>query len=448
MTRGDASLLTLAASLALLAGASAPALGQTKPRSSANQGVTPMDEIDLGTPLPAHMSFQPPENPEDRVPFIHDSRFGAQLRSFYLKQDKFNGTTSEAWTLGGALAYQSGFLADLLRLGAVAYTSQPVYAPKSRDGTGLLETGQSGYSALGQLFAEARFSDQLTGALGRKEYSTPYINGNDSRMSPNTFEGLSVYGRTGGREGAGEWRYGGGYVTKIKPRNSDEFTWMSKAAGAGVNRGVYAAAANFASSRYSIGASVYHSPDILDIAYAEGKYRLPLGGQRELRAGAQFTNQRSTGENLLTGRPFSTHQAGVKGDLDLGAPMLTLAYTASASGAELRNPWSSYPGYTDVQVEAFNRAREKAVLARAEYDFSLLGAPGLVAYALYVRGNGVKAPSFNQDETDLNLMWAPKDGGFRGWSVRLRYAYVKQRGGGDPNINDIRVIVNYDFPER
>ncbi|HUN68084.1 MAG TPA: OprD family outer membrane porin, partial [Burkholderiales bacterium] len=193
MTRGDASLLTLAASLALLAGASAPALGQTKPRSSANQGVTPMDEIDLGTPLPAHMSFQPPENPEDRVPFIHDSRFGAQLRSFYLKQDKFNGTASEAWTLGGALAYQSGFLADLLRLGAVAYTSQPVYAPKSRDGTGLLETGQSGYSALGQLFAEARFSDQLTGALGRKEYSTPYINGNDSRMSPNTFEGLSVY---------------------------------------------------------------------------------------------------------------------------------------------------------------------------------------------------------------------------------------------------------------
>jgi hypothetical protein len=27
----------------------------------------------------------------------------------------------------------------------------------------------------------------------------------------------------------------------------------------------------------------------------------------------------------------------------------------------------------------------------------------------------------------------------------MRYAHVSQRGGGDPAINDFRVIVNYDF---
>jgi len=31
-----------------------------------------------------------------------------------------------------------------------------------------------------------------------------------------------------------------------------------------------------------------------------------------------------------------------------------------------------------------------------------------------------------------------------GW--QLRYANISQRGGGDPDINDFRLIVNYDFP--
>jgi hypothetical protein len=31
-------------------------------------------------------------------------------------------------------------------------------------------------------------------------------------------------------------------------------------------------------------------------------------------------------------------------------------------------------------------------------------------------------------------------------SFRMRYAHVDQRGGGDPAINDVRIIVNWDFP--
>jgi hypothetical protein len=72
----------------------------------------------------------------------------------------------------------------------------------------------------------------------------------------------------------------------------------------------------------------------------------------------------------------------------------------------------------------------------------------LTAYALRVRGSGVKAPSYNETETDLNLQWAPPDGVLRGTSIRMRYAHVRQRGGGDPAIHDFRVIVNYDFPVR
>jgi hypothetical protein len=31
-------------------------------------------------------------------------------------------------------------------------------------------------------------------------------------------------------------------------------------------------------------------------------------------------------------------------------------------------------------------------------------------------------------------------------SFRIRYALVQQDGGGDPDINDFRFIINYDFP--
>jgi len=70
----------------------------------------------------------------------------------------------------------------------------------------------------------------------------------------------------------------------------------------------------------------------------------------------------------------------------------------------------------------------------------------LSAYALWVNGNGVMAPDYDNDEVDLNLQWTPKGGTLRGISFRLRYARVVQQGGGDPNINDFRFIVNYDFP--
>jgi hypothetical protein len=98
-----------------------------------------------------------------------------------------------------------------------------------------------------------------------------------------------------------------------------------------------------------------------------------------------------------------------------------------------------------VQVQDFNRAGESAVMLKALYDFSRHGAEGVSAYALWVHGAGRNAPAFNEDEADGNLQRTPKEGVLRGTSFRMRYAHVSQRGGGDPAINDFRVIVNYDF---
>lgn len=410
---------------------------------STEQGVTEIGQSDLGGPYPEGVVV-PLE--EEASPFLRDSRFSAQLRTFYFDRDKYDGSTSEAWALGGSLTYQSGYVADFLRFGATAYTSQPLYAPDEKDGTLLLKPGQEGYTVLGQWYGEVKFTDKVFGALGAKLYNTPYINANDVRMTPNTFEGATLYGTAGGSDGAPEWRFGGGYISKIKQKNDDDFVWMSEAAGATVDRGVFVAGANVKFNNFSIGAADYYSDDIINIFYTEAKYALPLGEKNRLSFAAQYSDQQSTGDNLLTGESFSTHQWGVKSDLALGAALLTLGYTDTANGSNMRNPWSGYPGYTSVQVKDFNRAGESAVLLRGAYDFSTLGAQGWSAYVLYVHGSGVHSPNYNENETDFNLQWTPKGGALRGLSFRLRYAYIEQRGGDDPNINDLRFIVNYDFP--
>ena len=174
---------------------------------------------------------------------------------------------------------------------------------------------------------------------------------------------------------------------------------------------------------------------------------MPLPGDAKLKLAAQYSDQRSTGSDLLTGADFSTHQWGAKADLVLGAATLTLAYTDTSSNADIRSPWGSYPGYTSVQVQDFFRAGESAAMVKAAYDFTRHGANGLSAYALWVHGSGVQAPRYNEDEYDFNLQWTPdKAGPLRGLSFRVRYAQIDQRGGGDPSIKDFRVIVNYDFP--
>ncbi|UHD15670.1 OprD family outer membrane porin [Thiocapsa bogorovii] len=392
-------------------------------------------------PVPRHEAIE-------QMPFFADTKFDAQLKTFYLTRDKFDPSRVAAWALGGSLSYRSGYLRDLVRIGAVGYTSQPLWAPEEYDGTQLLKLGQEGYTVLGQAYAEAKLTDSIFAALGRKAYETPYINKHDVRMTPNTFEGVTVYGTAGGVEGSlPAWRFGGGFISKIKNLDSDEFVWMSERAGApdDVERGVYLAGVNYQNGGLSVGAINYYSADIINIFYADATYQLPAINGYKLTLGGQYSDQRSTGSNLLTGASFSTRQWGLKADMGIASAVLTLAYTGTANGADMRSPWGGYPGYTSVQVEDFDRAGEDAWMFKVAYDFSRQGAKGLTAYALAVLGNNVSAPYRNQNEYDLNLQWTPDRGLLKGASFRLRYARVDQRGSGDEALNDFRLIATYDF---
>ncbi len=411
--------------------------------SSVDEVINPVDRIFEKEP--------PREEPAKPThPFFKDQRLDLNLRTYYKYNDKVDNSLSEAWALGGALNYKSGYLLDHFSVGAAVYTSQPLYAPEERDGTLLLKPGQEGYTVLGQLYGEIKVVPDNFFRFYRQEYNTPYINKNDFRMTPNTFEGYSFQGAFGGKDGAPGMRYGAGYITKIKERNSDQFVWMSRDAGAKVDRGVATAGLNYSQGPFSIGVIDYYSDDIINIFYTEAKAVFRLTQELGLLFSAQYTDQRSVGDDLLKGFGFSTNQFGIKGEMSYRKAILTLAYTNAGEGADLQSPWGVHPGYTSIQVQDFNRAGEDAFLTKLSYDFSSLGLTGVTAYALWVHGwNRVdpvsKASVKQEDEYDLDLQWRPQIKILKGLWLRTRYAYVDQREGG-PSQSDFRIIVNYDIP--
>jgi hypothetical protein len=409
---------------------------------------------------------------ETRRQALKDTKFEFNLRSFYFDRSQFSGAESQAWAIGGWLGVKTGYFLDHIAFGATVYTSNPIYAPDDRDGTLLLAPGQNGYTVLGEFYAELRIVEDVGITVGAKGYDTPFINRNDTRMTPNTFEAIVLQGRTKLGTSSGDAavtddrvglskdekevavpsptpaedvpaiKYGLGYFYKIKERNDSVFVSMSEDAGADVERGVWAAGALYEKGKFSIGAIDYYSEDIINIAYAESKLEVPLADDWKLKFAGQYVDQGSVGDNALQGHSFSGHQFGLKVDLPIKKALFTAAFTHAWGTANLQNPWSGYPGYTSVQVQDFNRAGESAFLLRAGYD--LPWVDGLSAYALAVFGTDPdQAGQYRQNEFDFNLQWAPKKGVLEGLSLRLRYAVVQQFGGNVDNLTDFRAICNY-----
>ena len=414
------------------------------PPASVEQDVTPMERTFRLFPERPGLFPRLKEKLKDLPPFFRDTKLDVNLRTYYLNGEQFGGTRDEAWAGGGALSYQSGWLLDRLSVGAVVYTSVPIFAPQSRDGTLLLRPGQEGYAVLGQLYGRVKVFDDLFLNLYRYIYDTPYLNRNDNRMTPNTFEGYTFTGSLGGKDDGPGLRYGGGYITKIKERNSTEFVWMSQDAGARVDRGVGLAGALFSYGGFSIGAIDYYSDDIINIGYGETKFVLPVTKDLGVLFATQFTDQRSVGADLLKGSSFATNQFGARAEMSYAGALLTLAYTKNATGADLQNPWSGYPGYTSVMVQSFKGAGENAFMVKGSYDFSRLGAQGLTVYGLYVHGWGRASPP-NLNEADADVQWRPEWSLLKGLWLRARYAFVQQHQGERNTTHEVRLIANYDF---
>jgi hypothetical protein len=216
---------TLWLAVVLMVGAPAPTVLAADESVLLERPSTKSVREDKG-PLDRSFEEPPPRDPvlapetrralEDLPAFLSDTELAVDFRTYYFRRRFANNQDAEAWAIGGALSYRSGWLLDRLQLGATLFTSQKLYGPKDRDGTRLLRPGQRSYTVVGESFIRLRERDhELT--VYRHRLALPYVNGNDGRMTPNTFEGATLIGRHA------HVAYAGGHLLQMKRRNDDHF---------------------------------------------------------------------------------------------------------------------------------------------------------------------------------------------------------------------------------
>jgi len=392
------------------------------------------------------------EGMEQLAPFLRDTSVKLHFRSFYFNRLNSDDTQNEAWAFGGWLAYHSGWLWDTFALGAVGYTSQPLYAPQDTGGTNLLHptpgNPQDSILVLGQAYAQLRHEEYALLTGYRQLVNEGYLNPQDSRMVPITFEGVTIKGTIGPID------YNVGYLTAVKLRQENEFHNMAEAAGVGGghNRGlVLTRLSSEPLPGLSLYAANYLVADVFNTAYGYAEYTHTLSTNLSFKTGLQYTDQRSVGAAFLGN--FTTWNVETRAILIWRGLGVGGGFTATGDGSALQTPYGDPPGYFTFQERNFDQARQRAWGVAARYDFgpgTLLPAvhiPGLSVLVRYAEGTdainastGVGLPTVR--EGDLDVIWNVP--GVPGLQFRFRNAYVAE--SGNRVVQAFRIILNYELP--
>ena len=377
--------------------------------------------------------------------FFPGARVELKSRTAYFDRTNPGGIDQESFATGGSLMFHSGKWKDFFTVHTEVFTSQKLYGDIDRDGAQLLRDKQKEMTVLGTAYAQLDYK-QARLRLGRQEFRMPYINRSDSRMIPHTYE---AYAMAINQE---KFEAIGGYVDKMKRRNSGSFVSMSKAAGVkgDSNEGMAMLGGRIAINKNTtFGMLNLYTFDVFNIFYSELNYSIPLRENNRLKFSAQFTDQRSVGDELLSTSPFQTQAWGVEGKYVTSDAIMLLAYSSVSERANIRHPYGGYPGYISLMKSFFNRAGEQAWMAELAYDFSKVGLEGVSMITKFASGYnaenvtaGIAIP--DQQEFDITFDYYPPAGRmFSGLWFRVRGAKRWQDGLEDTH--DIRVFLNYTY---
>lgn len=387
--------------------------------------------------------------------FLYDeTRATVRFRSYFFDRIGPNPPSNVALAGGGWVGLETGWLYDTLQIGAVGYTTQPIWAPnnayETSNGTRLLKPNGYGFFTLGQAFASVRWMGQTFTGF-RQIIDELEVNPRDNRMIPQTFEAYALRGRLG------EVNYFAGYVAAIKPRDDSGFMNMAERAGApNVNAGMGLVSLRYGNpGDFAFRTSSYYVPDILWSSYTDAIKVIPLTDDLTVRLFGQFMVQGSNGRDLLTGKPFGTFVAGSRVDTTWGPFTLYGTFMQVGSAAEYRSPYGVFIGVNKQQIRDFDRAGERSFQLGARYDFGTIGLPGTFFLAnVTYGGNAINAntggslPDIYEYDLELNFRAGPLNvpDWLKPLQVRARLGFFDQYAPNTlvQSTTEYRVILNYE----
>ncbi|MBC2690690.1 MULTISPECIES: OprD family porin [Pseudomonas] len=432
--------------------------------------------------------------------FIEDSKATLGLRNFYINTDnrdnnaKAAGAQSkqEEWGQGFDLRFTSGYTQGTVGFGLDAIGLVGVKLDSGGGTNGATATSYGGtvfpsksngeavdnFSSLG-LTAKAKIS-QTELKLGTLQPKLPVIVTNDGRLLPQTFQGGQITTNE-----IKDLTLVGGQIEHAKGRNSSNNEELSIA---GANSPT---ASGRDSNKFIYGGGDYKITKDLTAQYYYGNlddfYKQHfLGlvhnwaiGPGVLKSDFRYFNSSDDGANGHDPAYYTTGDYGTgitKGKVDNNLFSGLLLYTVSGhtfgGGYQVSNGDSDFPWLnqgdgssayltTDMQIAKFARAGERTWQARYSYDFAQVGAPGLTAGIVYLRGDNidtsgnvgttkpqtkVNATGASEWERDLTVAYVIPQGPLKNLGLTWKNAMWRNDIPGQRDQDENRLIVSYSIP--
>ncbi|WEX12933.1 OprD family porin [Pseudomonas sp. G11] len=383
--------------------------------------------------------------------FVEDASANLNLRNFYINRNFTNPANAqgkaEEWTQNFILDFRSGFTQGTVGFGVdvLGLYSLKLDGGQGTGGTQLLPLDSDGRPAdqFGRLAVAGKMKVGKTEIkLGEWMPVLPILRSDDGRSLPQTFRG----GQITSQDIAGLTLYGGQF-RQNSPRNdsSMEDMFMQGKTVFTSNRfnfvgGEYA----FNEKRTMIGVWNAQLKDIYQQQYLQLVHSQPLGDW-------------TLGANLgyFWGREDGSARAG---DLDnrTFSALLSARYGGntfyvgfqklSGDDAWMRvNGTSGGTLANDSYNNSYDNAREKSWQLRHDYNFAVLGVPGLTLMNRYISGDDVHSGAVTDGKEwgrESELGYTLQSGTFKNLNLRWRNSSIR-RDYSSNEFDENRLIISY-----
>ncbi len=435
-----------------------------------------------------------------------EGKFYGRLRSntFYFRWN--NESTTKKTTLttgvGGSLVYKSATFNNF-DFGTALYYSQsffddkndPVAALKPAKDTlsryNYANTGDKGMGVLGQAYLRYKGLSDSEIILGRQLVETFYTKSNDTKMVPNTFDGIVVATKAIPKtsmklaylhqqklrdhtQAHSALMYDDSDTANFSNWNGNDDTAMHKgltytalkAAGKPTDAALIVGDVhNKSIKNLKLDASFYVVPELLSQVMGEINYTFKIGNKFSIAPGVRYINQMDNGAGAVGGASYQNNTTGYKNKNSLDAQMIAarivtkidnykinIGYSNILDEADLITPWRGFPtsGYTRSMARYNWRANTKSYRIELQRNANKSGVYKDVyiqASVLYTDGDDNKAGAHVADEyyyyagfvqnipSIVNLQWR----------LRLGYTQYLDSAASEFNNLDSRFELNYLF---
>lgn len=418
-----------------------------------------MRRTPLKTPLflvSGTVALSAPVNAE----WLADSKATLELRNFYMNRDfRQRGAPqakAEEWAQGFLLRYESGFSEGPIGVGvdALGLLGVKLDSGPGRSGTQLLKQDRETRRAqdeYGEMGLTAKFKASRTVLkVGTLLPRLPSVTYNDGRLLPQTFRGAHL----NMQEVAG-LTVDAGQLQRVNQRNSSDYEDLSASNGSagaiGVKPGKTSDAFNFAGAGYQWNSQLStasHYGELTDL-YRQHIVNLlhtqPLGPLQSLKTELRFARATDTGHSRIDNNAYGAMLSYKHASHTLG-----LAYQQMEGRTGYAYLAGSDPYlFNYVQFGDFANRDERSWQLRYDFDFVVLGLPGLTFMTRYLSGDhidlGPGQPEGTEWERDTDIAYVVQGGPLKNLGIKWRNATVRTRHFGN-DLDDNRLILSYSLP--